>query len=169
MAEQVAVSNDVTELIERIKEIKIAMLTSAEQDGTLHSRPMYTQQPDEDGTLWFFTEKDSAKIYEVRKDQHVNLGYSKPQDNLYVSISGTATVVQNSEKIKSLWSEGLRAWFPKGPEDPNIALLRVNIDRGEYWDQPSNVLVRAFGYVKAVATGERYQPSGDEHTKVNPS
>lgn len=169
MAEQVAVSNDVTKLIERIKDIKIAMLTTAEQDGTLHSRPMYTQKPDEDGTLWFFTEKDSAKIYEVRKDQHVNLGYSKPDDNLYVSISGTASVVTDREKIKELYTEGLRAWFPKGSDDPNIALLKISIDRGEYWDQPSNVLVRAFGYVKAVATGERYQPTGDEHAKVNPS
>ncbi|MDF7811735.1 pyridoxamine 5'-phosphate oxidase family protein [Hymenobacter sp. YC55] len=168
MAEQVAVSHDVTELIKRIKDIKIAMLTTAEQDGTLHSRPMYTQEPENDGTLWFYTEKDSAKIYEVKEDQHVSLNYSKPNDNLYVSVSGTATVTTNSELIKKYWSEGLRAWFPKGPEDPNIALLRINIVRGEYWDQPSNVLVRAFGYVKAVTTGERYQPTGDEHAQVKP-
>ncbi|WP_139921691.1 pyridoxamine 5'-phosphate oxidase family protein [Hymenobacter sp. DG01] len=169
MAEQVAQSHDVTKLIERIQDIKIAMLTTADAEGGLHSRPMYTHKPEADGVLWFFTEKDSAKIYEVRKDQHVNLGYSKPDDNLYVSISGTASVLTDQAKIKELWSEGLRAWFPKGPEDPNIALLRITIDRGEYWDQPSSVLVRAFGYVKAVATGERYQPTGDEHAKVNPS
>jgi general stress protein 26 len=168
MAEQVAQSHDVTKLIDRIKDIKIAMLTTADIDGGLHSRPMYTQKPDEDGTLWFFTERDSAKIYEVRTDQHVNLGYSKPQDNLYVSISGSAAILRDQAKIKELWTEGLRAWFPNGPEDPNIALLKITIDRGEYWDQPSNVLVRAFGYVKAVATGERYQPTGDEHTQVNP-
>ncbi|QDA61876.1 pyridoxamine 5'-phosphate oxidase family protein [Hymenobacter jejuensis] len=168
MAEQVAVSNDVTKLIERIKDIKIAMLTTYDEDGTLHSRPMYTQEPEKDGTLWFFTEKDSAKIYEVRKENHVNLGYSKPDDNLYVSISGKATVTSDKELIKKYWSEGLRAWFPKGQEDPNIALLRIDIDRGEYWDQPSSLLVRAFGYVKAVTTGERYQPTGDEHAKVNP-
>lgn len=168
MAEQVAQSHDVTKLIDRIKDIKIAMLTTADAEGGLHSRPMYTQEPEKDGTLWFFTEKDSAKIYEVRKDQHVNLGYSKPEDNLYVSISGTASIVTDQAKIKELYTEGLRAWFPKGSDDPNIALLKISIDRGEYWDQPSNVLVRAFGYVKAVATGERYQPTSDEHAQVNP-
>ncbi|WP_234997391.1 pyridoxamine 5'-phosphate oxidase family protein [Hymenobacter roseosalivarius] len=168
MAEQVAVSNDVSKLIERIKDIRIAMMTTAETNGMLHSRPMYTQQPDEDGTLWFFTERDSAKIDEVQQDRHINLGYSQPDDNLYVSVSGTASVVNDRQKIKDLWSEGLRAWFPKGSDDPNISLLKVDIERGEYWDQPSNVLVRAFGYVKAVTTGERYQPTGDEHTKVNP-
>ena len=168
MAEHVAVSQDVTELIKRIKDIKIAMLTTAEQDGALHSRPMYTQESEENGTLWFYTEKDSAKVYEVRKDQHVSLNYSKIEDNLFVSISGTASVTADPALIKKYWSEGLRAWFPKGPEDSNIALLRINIDRGEYWDQPSNLLVRAFGYVKAVATGERYQPTGDEHVQVKP-
>ncbi|PJJ60579.1 pyridoxamine 5'-phosphate oxidase family protein [Hymenobacter chitinivorans] len=169
MAEQVAVSHDVTKLVERIKDIKIAMMTTVEPSGELHSRPMYTHEPEADGTLWFFTERDSAKIDEVQQEQHVNLGYSKPDQNLYVSISGTATVVNDRQKIKDLWSEGLRAWFPKGSDDPNISLLRVDISRGEYWDQPSNVLVRAFGYVKAVTTGERYQPTGDEHAKVNPS
>ncbi|WP_345225538.1 pyridoxamine 5'-phosphate oxidase family protein [Hymenobacter koreensis] len=168
MAEKVAVSHDVSKLVERIKDIKIAMMTTAESDGSLHSRPMYTHKPEADGTLWFFTEKDSPKIDEVQQDRHINLGYSKPDDNLYVSITGRATIVTDRAKIKDMWNEGLRTWFPKGSDDPNIALLRVDIDRGEYWDQPSNVLVHAFGYVKAVATGERYQPTGDEHAKVNP-
>ncbi|UYZ63988.1 pyridoxamine 5'-phosphate oxidase family protein [Hymenobacter weizhouensis] len=168
MAEKVAVSHDVTKLIERIKDIKIAMMTTVEAGGELHSRPMYTQEPEEDGTLWFFTERDSAKIDEVQQDRHVNLGYSKPNDNLYVSISGIATVINDRQKIKELWSEPLRSWFPKGSDDPNISLLRIDILRGEYWDQPSSALVHAFGYVKALATGERYQPTGDEHAKVNP-
>jgi general stress protein 26 len=168
MAEHVAVSNDVTKLIDRIKDIKIAMMTTIEPDGTLHSRPMYTHEPENSGTLWFFTERDSAKIDEVQQDRHINLGYSKPDDNLYVSISGIASIVNDREKIKELWREPLRSWFPKGSDDPNISLLKVDIQRGEYWDQPSNVLVHAFGYLKAVTTGERYQPTGDEHTKVNP-
>ncbi|AYA36292.1 general stress protein [Hymenobacter oligotrophus] len=168
MAEKVAVSHDVTKLVERIKDIKIAMMTTLEPDGSLHARPMYTHEPEADGTLWFFTELDSPKIDEVQQDRHVNLGYSKPQDNLYVSISGRARIVTDRAKIKELWTESLRTWFPKGSDDPNIALLCISIDKGEYWDQPSNVLVHAFGYVKAVATGERYQPTGDEHAKVQP-
>ncbi|MCC2546245.1 pyridoxamine 5'-phosphate oxidase family protein [Hymenobacter sp. BT175] len=168
MAEKVEVSHDISQLIDRIKDIRIAMMTTVEHDGSLHSRPMFTHEPKNDGVLWFFTEKDSAKIYEVRGENHVSLGYSKPEDNLYVAVSGTATISTDRQLIKDMWTEGLRAWFPKGSDDPNIALLRIEVDRGEYWDQPSNVLVRAFGYVKAVTTGERYQPSGDEHKIVKP-
>lgn len=168
MADQVAVSHDVSKLVEKIKDIKIAMMTTIENDQDLHSRPMYTNTPEDDGTLWFFTEQDSSKVNEVQKDRHVNLGYSSPSDNLYVAISGTAKVVTDRAKIKELWSEGLRGWFPKGSDDPNIALLKVTIDRGEFWDTPNSTLLRAYAYAKAVVTGERDQPGPDRQSVVIP-
>lgn len=168
MADQVAVSHDVSKLVEKIKDIRIAMMTTIENDQDLHSRPMYTNTPEDDGTLWFFTEQDSSKVNEVQKDRHVNLGYSSPSDNLYVAISGTAKVVTDRAKIKELWSEGLRGWFPKGSDDPNIALLKVTIDQGEFWDTPNSTLLRAYAYAKAVVTGERDQPGPDRQSVVIP-
>ena len=168
MAEQVAVSHDISKLVDKIKDIRIAMMTTAEPDGTLHSRPMFTHAPEADGTLWFFTEKDSAKVEEVQQDRRINLAYAKTDDNLYVAISGTAKVINDRAKIKELWRESLRGWFPQGSDDPNISLLRVDIERGEFWDSPNNTLLRAYTYLKAVTTGERHQPSAAEHSKVNP-
>jgi general stress protein 26 len=168
MADKVAVSHDVSKLIERIKDIRIAMMTTIENGNELHSRPMYTNIPDNDGTLWFFTEQDSSKVQEVREDRHINLGYSKPEDNLYVAITGTAKIVTDRAKIKELWSEGLRGWFPKGSDDPNIALLKVTIDKGEFWDTPNSTLLRAYAYAKAVITGERDQPGPDRQSVVIP-
>ncbi|MBF9220427.1 pyridoxamine 5'-phosphate oxidase family protein [Hymenobacter ruricola] len=168
MADQVAVSHDVTKLVEKIKDIKIAMMTTIERGTELHSRPMYTSEPEADGTLWFFTEQDSQKVGELQQDRHVNLGYSDPGANTYVAINGTAQVVTDRAKIKELWSEGLRGWFPKGSDDPNIALLRVTIDKGEFWDSPNSTLLRAYTYVKAVITGERDQPSADRQSVVIP-
>lgn len=168
MADQVAVSHDVSKLVEKIKDIRIAMMTTIENGNELHSRPMYTNTPDDDGTLWFFTEQDSQKVGEVRQDRHVNLGYSSPSDNLYVAVSGTAQIVMDRAKIKELWSEGLRGWFPKGSDDPNIALLKVTIDKGEFWDTPNSTLLRAYAYAKAVVTGERDQPGPDRQSVVIP-
>jgi len=169
MATSTAVSHDIQQLLDKIKDIRIAMFTTADQQGNLHSRPMFTQEPEADGTLWFFSEKESAKIHEVRQESHVNLGYADPGSNLYVSVSGRCRVVEDRQKIKELWSEPLRGWFPDGPEDSNIALLRVDIDSGEYWSAPSNVLVRAYAYAKAVFTGQpAHENSGpSEHARVN--
>lgn len=75
MATQVAISHDVTQLVDRIKEVKVATLTAQHK---LHSRPMYTTVPESDGTLWFFCEKDSEKIREIQRCPEINLGYNDP-------------------------------------------------------------------------------------------
>ena len=168
MADQIAVSHDVSKLVEKIKDIKIAMMTTIEHGQQLHSRPMYTSQPDADGTLWFFTELDSQKVDELKQDRHINLGYSDTSDNLYVAITGTALVVTDRAKIKELWSEALRGWFPNGSDDQNIVLLKVTITKGEFWDSPNATLLRAYTYVKAVLTGERDQPGPDRQSVVIP-
>jgi general stress protein 26 len=168
MADHVAVSHDVSKLVEKIKDIKIAMMTTIENGHELHSRPMYTSKPEEDGTLWFFTELDSQKVDELKQDRHINLGYSDTSANLYVAITGTAQVITDRAKIKELWSEALRGWFPNGSDDKNIALLKVTITKGEFWDSPNSTLLRAYTYVKAVLTGERDQPGPDRQSVVIP-
>jgi general stress protein 26 len=161
------VQNDVAKLGELIKDIRVAMLTTVDNEGRLHSRPMETQQSEFDGTLWFFTDSESEKVHELERDRHVNLSYAKPDDQRYVSVSGTASTVRDQAKMKELWSPLHKAWFPKGLDDPNIALLRVDVDRAEYWDAPSSATVRLFGFAKAVLTGKRYGEEGVDHQKVN--
>ncbi|PTX20151.1 general stress protein 26 [Pontibacter mucosus] len=152
-------------LISRIKDVKIAMMTTVDDDGTLRSRPMKTQQSEADGNLWFFTGYESGKSHEIGHDAHVNLSYANPDDNLYVSVSGRAQVLRDQQKIDQLWSPDLKAWFPNGKEDKNIGLIRVKIEKAEYWDTPSNTMVTLIGIAKAAITGE---PSkGGENKKIN--
>jgi general stress protein 26 len=149
-----------------IKDIKFAMLTTVHDDGSLHSRPMATQQQEFDGDLWFFTKADSAKVQDARREQHVNVSYASPDDQKYLSVSGTAELVRDRAKMEELWNPFYKAWFPKGLEDPEIALMKVNVEGAEYWDTPSGKMVHLIGYLKAVVTGEPYKASKDEHDKV---
>ena len=167
MAEQVAVTHDISKLLTKIKEVKYATLTTL--DGNhLHGRPMYTCEPGNDGALWFFTEKDAQKVQEIKANSQVGLGYSDPGSATYVTIAGIASVSDDKEKIKELWREDFRGFFPKGTDDPNLALIKVEIENGEYWDEPSNMFVRAFAYAKAITTGQKHQPTPDEQAKVQP-
>lgn len=166
MAEQVAVSHDVSKLIDKIKEVKLATLTTLNAQGKLHGRPMYTCEPGNEGALWFFSEKDAQKIGEIQANPQVGLGYSDPSNATYVTIAGMATVTGDRQKIKELWREDFRGWFPKGSDDPSITLIKVEIENGEYWDEPSNLLVRAYAYAKAITTGEKKQPTPEEQSKV---
>ena len=141
-------------LYEMIKDVRIAMMTSAEQDGSLHSRPMYNHTIDDGGDLWFFSRAKTPKVSELQAHSQVNLAYSDPSGQNYVSVSGQAEIVRDRAKVKELWSEGLRTWFPKGPDDPDIVLICVHPASGEYWDSPSQTIMQIYGYAKARLTGE---------------
>ena len=143
--------------------IDFCMLTTI-SGGQLRSRPMSTQEMDENGDLWFFTSDQTHKVDEIEADSRVNVGYSKPNDNTYVSVSGRASISKDKQKIEELWNPVLKAWFPKGLDDPNLALLKVSVEEAEYWDSPNSTIVQLAGFVKALVTGQ--QAKGGEHGKV---
>jgi general stress protein 26 len=138
---------------ERLSKLTEAMLTTAMPDGTLRSRPMATQQTESDGDLWFFTQASAAKAEEIRANPHVNVSYASPRENRYVSVSGTATIARDRNKMEQLWDQLYKAWFPQGLEDPDLALLRIDVERAEYWDAPSGTMAEVAGFVKAAAIG----------------
>jgi len=158
-------TDDVKKLAKLIKGISIAMLTTRDDDGTLRARPMQTQEREFDGTLWFFTQASSHKVQEIDHEHQVNLSYAQPEENRYVSVSGTATLVHDRGKIDELWTPVLKAWFPKGNDDPEVALLRVVVTKAEYWDAPSSTIVKLVGFAKSVLTGKEYWPG--ENEKLN--
>lgn len=149
-----------------IKGVRVAMMTTLDDNGLLNSRPMATLSHAgfDDGTLWFFTRADSPKVGEVAIHKRVNLAYANPDKEDYVSVSGVAETVRDRDKIRFLWREVLATWFPNGPDDPEIALLKITVDQAEYWDSPSSAMVHAYGYVKAKLTGE--PPNPGENVKI---
>lgn len=153
-------------LKEKIKDIKIAMLTTVEPDGELHTRPMATHEMDEDGTLWFFTYDDTAKADELEQDRRVALSYTDTRAATYVCASGTATLTHDKVKMTELWSPVLKAWFPAGLEEPDIALLKVRLHKAEYWDEPGGRLVSMFRMAKAAVTGKKHQTAYHDRLKL---
>ncbi|TYR32297.1 pyridoxamine 5'-phosphate oxidase family protein [Mesorhizobium microcysteis] len=151
--------SDRKKLYEMIDDIKIAMLTTVEKGGALHARPMANQAADKSGTLWFFTEKDGGVAKNVKANPRVSLGYAG--SGAYVAVSGNAEMIHDRKKIDALWSEEVKAWFPDGKDDPNLALLKVDPEVGEYWSFPSAPVSRAIGYVKAKLTGEAVDDIGE--------
>lgn len=141
-------------LWEMIKDIRITMLTTEDEHGTLRSRPMVAHQQEFDGELWLFTRAGAPKCDEVERHHQVNLAYAEPREQTYVSVSGWADLVRDPVKIRQFWNQGVATWFPKGPDDPDIALIRVRVEHAEYWDAPSSAMVMAYGAVKARLTKE---------------
>jgi general stress protein 26 len=157
-------SDDIRHLEELMRDIKFAMLTTVEEDGTLHSRPMTAQQVGFDGDLWFFTRVDSPKVWESQTHRQVNVAFADTAKSKFISASGTAMLVRDREKMKELWTPVLKVFFPEGIDDPELALLKINVQKAEYWDSAPTSIGRAFNLAKAYLTKD---PAAlGDHAKV---
>ena len=127
-------SGTIAQLNEMICGIDVAILTTLRPDGTLHSCPMAAHLADESGVLWFISASNTEKVEAVRTSQRVNLAYADQASQRYVSISGFCELVRDHLMAKRLWDPSYTSWFPHGLDDPNLILLKVDIQQEEYWD-----------------------------------
>jgi general stress protein 26 len=154
-------------LTELIKDIKFAMFTTHKIQGHLHSRPMTTQNKRiDDDALWFFMSRSGDPVAEFQGDDQVNVSYADPGSDTYVSVSGTAQVVEDRARKQALWNKQAEAWFKGGIDDPDLALVRVQIEHADYWDVKENKLVQLYKQAEAAMTGK--PPKMGEHGHIRP-
>jgi general stress protein 26 len=147
--------DDLQKLREMVKEIDFCMLATVDENGDLHSRPMSSNGDiDPDGDIWFFTSASSHKVNEIEKRPKVNISFADPDNQRYISISGTAQLVRDRKKIDELWRPEFKMWFPEGKDDPEIALLRVGLEKAEYWDSPSSTVGYVLNFVSSLVSGK---------------
>ena len=155
----------IEKLRELINDIDIAMLTTVDEDGTLRSRPMGTQKAEFDGDLWFLTSVDTPKVGEIQRESRVNVSYAKPDKNRYVSVSGTAVLINDKAKIDEFWDPIYKVFFPEGKDDPRLRLLKVNVEKAEYWTT-GNLIATVIGFAKAMA-GQEADLGENEKLQLN--
>jgi len=149
-----------------MKGIRICMMSTIDESGYAISRPMATQDVEFDGTVWFLTRSTSGKVENIAQNQHVTLDYADPGDSKYVTLRGRATVGRDQKKIDEMWNPMYKAWFPDGKEDPEIAVLRVDVSEGEYWEANSSKIIMGIKYVAAAMTGGKVPVGEAGHLDV---
>ena len=149
-----------------VKDIDFCMLTTVDETGDLHSRPMSSNgEIDLNGDIWFFTGVSSHKVSEIEKLPKVNVSFADPDNQRYISITGKAQLVRDRNKIDELWKPEFKMWFPEGKDDPEVALVRINLEKAEYWDSPSSTIGYALSFVSSLVTSK--QPELGENRKVD--
>ncbi|SFD26994.1 pyridoxamine 5'-phosphate oxidase family protein [Massilia yuzhufengensis] len=140
-------------LSDKIGSMRFAMFTTRDENGHLISQPMTKQQVDADGNLWFYTSSTTELWANIAHEPEVNVSFANNDDSTYVSVSGRAERVVDRTKVKALWNPMVQAWFPNGPEDEHVVLVRVLPHAAEYWDSNDSKMVRLFAMAKAAVTG----------------
>jgi len=143
-----------------IEKMKIGMLTTR-HGNDLRARPMYLVQDDYDGTLWFFTDLDDEKVFELEEDNDVCVSFADPHEHVYVSLTGVGRVIQDPSLIDALWNPFIAEWFPQGKQAANVGLLEIKVTRGEHWDMDTSRMVKAY----RSTAGSTELPVAGEHEK----
>ena len=149
-------------IAELAKGIDFAMLTTVDETGSFVSRPMAQRDTDVDGNVWFLSSRDSRKVAHITADPRV--GVALTSRDVWVSLTGTAELLEDAEKAAELWSPQMEGWFPQGPDDPSVVVVRVEGETAEYWDTPGGLVASALSLVKVKTTGKRY--AGNDHDVV---
>lgn len=151
-------------LSSKIGSMRFAMFTTRDANGHLVSQPMTNQQIDQEGGLWFYTRSTTELWENIAHEPEVNVSFANSDDSTYVSVSGRAERVVDRNQIKALWNPMVQAWFPAGPEDEHVVLVRVMPHAAEYWDSNDSKMVRLFAMAKAAVTGSTPDVDGEHGT-----
>ena len=158
--------NTEEKLIDLIQDFDNAMLVTKSDHGSLDARPMAVAQATDNGELWFVTDRNSGKIADLMLDRDVAV--TMQGSRKFVTLSGECRVVDDQAKLEKLWKEVWKVWFPEGKLDSSIVLLKIEPQRGEYWD---NSGVAGIKYVikagKAYLEGERAETDSSVNASVS--
>lgn len=117
-------------------------------------RPMGVRECDEDGTLWFLSDKHSRKNAQIAADGEVALYFQATEHSGFLHLTGQATVLHDRALIDKLWSPMLRVWFNEGKDDPCISVIRVQPVGGQYWDNKHGDAVAGVKMLIGAALGK---------------
>jgi len=167
MEDQTKTEQQLSKLFQIIKNIDFGMFVTQTADGSLRSRPMSTQIIESDQCLWFLTDKGSTKLLEIADESKVNVSFANPSQQTYVSVSGIATITNDSAKLDEVWTLAAKLWFPEGKSDPKLTMIRVQPTDAEYWDAPQGAFVNLYNLTKALVLEARPENESGENEKVD--
>jgi general stress protein 26 len=114
--------------IEYAKEIMknsgFCTLITLDHEGFPRARTMDPFTPEEDLTVWLGTNPKSRKVIEIKKDPRVTLYYFDGSAAAYVTIQGTAELVNDKESKEKYWKDHWTAFYPDS--DEHYLLIKVS-------------------------------------------
>lgn len=146
-----------------LEKTSVGMLTTHCADG-LRARPLEARPDRESGAILFVTDIRGLKDDEIRADANVCFTVIDSGDNAYLSITGRASVTRDSIAAAKIWKKTDDVWWPDGPRDQNVRVLRIEPLKAELWDGPASKLIAIYEFAKARITGQK--PNLGENRKV---
>jgi len=148
---------------ELLEQTGVGMLTT-QFAGGLRARPLDARPDREAGCIYFVVDVRGLKDDEIEACPDVCFTITDAQAKAYLSITARAAVLRDSVRAARIWKRADDVWWPDGPENRHVRVLRLDPHLAELWDGPASTAVARHEFAKARATGEK--PNLGENRKV---
>ncbi|MEO6800533.1 MAG: pyridoxamine 5'-phosphate oxidase family protein [Rhodanobacter sp.] len=135
------------------EELKAKMWKGIDSDRTImlgidgvedgHARPMTAQVEGEHGPLWFFTSKDNGLVRLLGQNRRAMATFTAKGHDLFATIHGSLNLDTDRANVDRLWNRFVAAWYEGGKTDPKLALLRLDPENAEIWENASSMVAGA--------------------------
>jgi len=145
-------------------EIRVGMLTT--HDGRiLRSRPVLICSDRDEGAFYVFTRAEDHKIPEIERDGRVCVTFVDSGNEIYISVSGEATVLNDRERARKYAVPEATAWFENGVDDEALRLVRIALDQAERWDVSTNPFRKVWEIVRSMESS--HSPELTDNSKIS--
>lgn len=117
-----------------IKGVSVALLTTVDATGIMHTRQLPNTNRRCSGDHWFLASLDSPLVREVNWNPDVLITYASRGTGQFVVVNGEAYVREDPDRVRELWHPTLASWLPGGPDDPALVLLQVKVSGIDFWE-----------------------------------
>jgi general stress protein 26 len=108
------------------------------EDG--HARPMTAQVEKDRGPIWFFTVTDNGIVPQLEHGNRAIATFTSKGHDLFATVQGRLSVDTDPAVVDRLWNRFVAAWYEGGRDDPKLALLRLDAQQAEIWEDASSLL-----------------------------
>tara|TARA_R110000851_G_scaffold333364_1_gene512523 strand:+ start:258225 stop:258725 length:501 start_codon:yes stop_codon:yes gene_type:complete len=146
-------SKEAKEKIKKMAEsIDYTMMATNLNSQPFHVVPMSTKEVDDEGNIWFLSNRTSTHNQHIEKENRTQLIYADKGNFEFLSIYGRAHISTDRNRIKELYGSGDDAWFD-GEDDPNITAIKVVPEDAHYWDTKNGKVLSLLKMAQGAITG----------------
>jgi general stress protein 26 len=131
-----------------------------------HMQPMTHFTDREAGCLWFITSRQTDLAHHLAiGPREAHFTARTGNGKIYACMSGHLTRAEDPEKLEELWSPMASMWFDGGKDDPDVLLLRMDLQEAAVWVNDAGAL--RFGIEMVRGATSEHDPEVGEHGVVD--
>ena len=139
---------------ETIAKVPFCVASTAAENGEVNARVLQPGKLRDDWSVWFVTNRRCRKVVEMERSGRLTLTYQYDPEKAYVTVVGRPVIDNDVVLKRAIWGPASARWHPGGPEDPNVVVVKLIVDRIELWSATRDVMPEPKGLSAAVLVRE---------------